>query len=295
MERRSPGPVVRKIEAAEEAETRCRTSSNCMKPSKSISSRGLSILRELIWAPACAAPVDTSERLVRRKASEMATSSDEKVQDAASANKVAVAGTSEPRRKNNRQKSQGESPKVQLVRLAMQVVTFLAILVVGLAVVFRPEATHSPTSRVILFFFLSMVPAILFGDWVSAKFHASIQVAAVTTAGTFGTILASLFALFHFTGTIKIADIYKITDCVTNNPVSVENVSARALDHVHMAPEAYKTDSAIFLSYLDDQGPVEISVMAKSGNEFRATIQSISTQSIDFCLGGPGELRPVKR
>src|SRR5262245_45747205 len=95
-----------------------------------------------------------------------------------------------PRR---RRSSFDVDPILGLVR----VLSFLIILSLGIWVALSPSVIYAPTPRVVLYFLLSLIPAIIFGVEASSRFEFRLPGFCFTTAGAFAVCLGVLFLLTY--------------------------------------------------------------------------------------------------
>lgn len=69
------------------------------------------------------------------------------------------------------------------------------ILGVGIYVALSPSIVYAPAPRVVLFFIISVIPAILFGSEISSKFNLSLPGFAFAVAGAGAVFFGALFSL----------------------------------------------------------------------------------------------------
>jgi hypothetical protein len=71
----------------------------------------------------------------------------------------------------------------------------VVILGLGIYIALAPNIVYAPTPRVVLFFVLSVIPAVLFGSDVASKFDVSLPGFVFTVAGAGAVFFGSLFFL----------------------------------------------------------------------------------------------------
>ena len=101
------------------------------------------------------------------------------------------------------------------------------ILILGLAifVALNPGVVYAPSPRVILYFLVSFLPALLFGAEVSARFKLKLPGFCFTTAGVFAACLGTLVVLDYLSKPQEKIAVFQVFD-ETGEPVNLDAKAA---------------------------------------------------------------------
>jgi hypothetical protein len=177
------------------------------------------------------------------------------------------------------------------IRQGLQLLTGLAALIVILSIVWNPSIIYAATPRVVLFLFLSMFPAILFGDWISSRFQFTAKQSIASGSGVFASMIIVLLLLTHFSEPDQKIVEYIVRDCSTGQPVSLAFADAPPTLASDKLARIYKLNSSIVVRFPDDIGTVSL-LLTAGDKEYRGSINFIENSSLTtLCLTDDGKIR----
>lgn len=94
----------------------------------------------------------------------------------------------------------------------VRIVVLVLILFVGIIVALSPSLVYAPTPRVVLYFLISLLPAILFGAEATSKFQFKLPGFCFTTAGVFAACLGTLFVLTNLSKPEEKIAVFQVFD-----------------------------------------------------------------------------------
>lgn len=93
-----------------------------------------------------------------------------------------------------------------------RVVVLILILLLGIFVALSPGVVYAPAPKVILYFLISLLPAMLFGAEASSKFQLRLPGFCFTTMGAFAACLGTLVVLTNLSKPAEKIAVFHILD-----------------------------------------------------------------------------------
>jgi hypothetical protein len=97
----------------------------------------------------------------------------------------------------------------------------VVILGLGIYIAVSPNIVYAPAPRIVLFFILSIVPAILFGSEIASRFEVSLPGFAFTVVGAGAVFFGSLFLLDRFSKPEEKIAVFSFYD-ENGNPLAID-------------------------------------------------------------------------
>ena len=94
----------------------------------------------------------------------------------------------------------------------VRIVALSLILAVGIFVALSPSVIYAPTPKIVLYFLISLLPAIMFGAEASSRFEFKLPGFCFTTAGAFAACLGILVVLAHLSKPEEKIAVYHVFD-----------------------------------------------------------------------------------
>ncbi len=169
----------------------------------------------------------------------------------------------------------------------VRIIVLALIMIVGAIVALSPNLIYAPTPRVVLYFLVSLLPAILFGAEATSKFKFELPGFCFTTAGVFAACLGILLVLTSLSKPEEKIAVFQIFD---------ENGQAVALDW-DGAVEVPITDRGLTVSkfvlgntailiFPEQVGEVELHIKRLStGPTYSGTVSYAGSRTSKLFLG----------
>jgi hypothetical protein len=150
----------------------------------------------------------------------------------------------------------------------LRTVTSLLILLLGLYVALKPAVVYAPTPKVILYFLISLVPAILFGVEAVTRFELRLPAFAFVTGGAFAACLGTLLVLTLLSKPDKQITVFQVVD-EGGRPMPIDSPGAV---HVPLTPKGdavphFVDQNTIVFIFPEEVGEAELQVWKDSGED----------------------------
>jgi hypothetical protein len=177
----------------------------------------------------------------------------------------------EKRRARKRSKASAKSlPPLGWLRIAAAV----SILALGLWVALKPDIAYAPTSRVVLFFLLTFLPAILFAGELNANFHLNLGQFVASGTGAFAAMMIVLFTLDWLAKEDRQLGVFSIErENGTSLPVDGAGVLATEKDGLGRQPSVFAEGNQVLILFDKDAPHATLVYHAPDGTELRAPVQ----------------------
>lgn len=163
----------------------------------------------------------------------------------------------------------------------------IALLGLGFYVALNPNLVYAPTPRIILYFLISILPALLFGATAATKFQLKLPGFMFTTAGAFAACLGTLFVLSKLSEPKEKIAIYKIVDD-KNNPVLIDWNGAINIDPTFggISVTKFVQGNTVVVIFPEQVGEVEMAIKkSPMGQIYTGTIGYAGSRTSKLIVG----------
>jgi hypothetical protein len=164
-----------------------------------------------------------------------------------------------------------------------------AILILGLAifVALKPGVVYAPSPRVILYFLVSFLPALVFGAEVSARFKLELPGFCFTTAGVFAACLGTLVVLDHLSKPQEKIAVFQVFD-EAGEPVNLEakNTVNIPITLSGLSITKFVDGNTVILIFPEQAGSAELRVKPVStGPTYSGDVTYAGSRTLKLRLG----------
>jgi len=173
--------------------------------------------------------------------------------------------------------------------LIVRVVAVIVVIAEAVWVTFSPQALFAPTQRTVLFFLISLVPALLLGEMGSATLEVKGKMKALTfgffAVGAIAVFFAALWSFDTLSKPEEQIAVYQIFDSkgspITLNPRRVKDpVGPRGLTVTTCVK-----DTHIFMIFPEQVGEVRLDVEPLSNTHYAGMVSYVGSRKTDLILG----------
>jgi hypothetical protein len=169
----------------------------------------------------------------------------------------------------------------------MRTVLILVVLGLGLYVALVPNLVYAPTPRIVLFFILSVIPAILFGSEVSSRFNVTLPGFVFAVAGAGAVFFGSLFLLDFLSKPEEKIAVFTFRDENGNDlRIDAPDMLQISLSNTALPVSKFTEGSTLVVIFPEQVGEVNISIVKITGDKpYRGKIGYAGTRKMDLQLG----------
>ena len=151
----------------------------------------------------------------------------------------------------------------------------IAILALAFFVALNPNVAYAPTPRVILFFLMSILPAILFAGELQAKFNFSVGKFVAAGSGVFAAMMIILFVLDHLTKVELPITIYNVLRAENKKtyPIDGPGVTNVESDGQGRTATVFTKGNQLLVIFHKDSPTAYIKVRSSDGEMQDVTVQ----------------------
>lgn len=178
----------------------------------------------------------------------------------------------------------------------VRVVVLVLILLVGLSVALSPALVYAPTPRVVLYFLISLLPAILFGAEVASKFEMKLPGFVFATGGAFAVCLGTLLVLSQLSKPEQQIAVFQVYDEHAHEVVLDWDGAVKVLpDPGGLSATKFVDGNIVILVFPEQAGEVKLQVKKEShGQPYVGTVTYAGNRTSELFLGKQLKLRTVK-
>lgn len=169
----------------------------------------------------------------------------------------------------------------------LKVVAIIVVLALGLYVAFSPTLVYAPVPRIVLFFLICLLPAILLGAEASSQFRLELRGFLFTTAGACAVFFGALVLLNYLSKPGEKIVVYQIVD-EDRRPVPLNFPGALQVDVTGQAMTVTKfiDNNTLILVFPEQVSAVDISVRKDSfGPVYSGSVTYSGVKSYKLVLG----------
>ncbi|MCB2206208.1 hypothetical protein KQI65_15805 [bacterium] len=135
------------------------------------------------------------------------------------------------------------------------------IVALGLYVSLSPTIVYAPTSRVVLFLLIAILPAILFGAEAASRFKMELKGFLFTTTGSFAACLGLLFLLNYLAKPEEAIAVYNIFD-KNGQEIAIDWDGAIEIDLTErgLAVTKFVEENTVILVFPEQVGRVQVAI-----------------------------------